>query len=412
MAPDEIMSAIEAVWRSRQSPQVQSYLEHHNIPPESLHMGVIVQEMVESQVAGVAFSKNPMTGLNEVIVEAVQGSGVALVQSGLTPRRWVNKWGTWTQQPEDEEIPLAVIEQVVRETKSIARAVGKAVDLEWVYDGETLYWVQMRPITTLDVPVYSHKIPREMLPGIIKPLVWSVNIPMVNSVWVRILTEMIGPNEIDPLSLAGHFYYRVYFNMAAIGQILELMGMPRETLELMMGLEVEGPEKPSFKPSAHTYTLLPRMLRFAVNKLRFETGIASHLSTARSEFESLPEADSESLDEERLLEVVDRNWALVQQTAYYNILIPLLGMMYARMFRGQLASAGVDPETVDLVGGMPGREQYDPAPHLARLNAQYRALDPAIQAVVAEGGYAALATHAQAAPFWRASTPLSPSLAT
>ncbi len=39
---------------------------------------------------------------------------------------------------------------------------------------------------------------REMLPGLIKPLIWSVNIPLVNGAWVRILTELIGPNTLDP----------------------------------------------------------------------------------------------------------------------------------------------------------------------------------------------------------------------
>ena len=33
--------------------------------------------------------------------------------------------------------------------------------------------------------IYSNKISRELLPGMIKPLVWSINIPVVNSSWKK-----------------------------------------------------------------------------------------------------------------------------------------------------------------------------------------------------------------------------------
>ncbi len=394
---DGIVRAVESVWNGARSADVQTYLERHGTPPQHLKMAVIVQEMVQPQVAGVSFSRNPMTGLNEVIVEAVKGSGAAIVQAGITPQRWVSKWGTWLQKPDGEEIPLALIEQVVRQTKAISQAYGKPVDLEWVYDGTTLYWVQVREITALNVPIYSDRIPREFLPGIIKPLIWSVNVPLVNGAWVRLFTELIGPNTLDPLSLAGHFYYRAYFNMGTIGQIFELLGMPRETLELMLGLEVEGPEKPSFRPSAKTYALLPKVLRFLVDKLRFERRLQPFLAEAKAGFENLSGAPAQAESEVELLDAIDRNYKLAQEAAYYNIVVPLMAMAFSRLLKGQLARAGVDFEAVDLTGGMPEMEQFDPTPHLARLHEHYRALDPALQALTAEGRYDELRGRQEAA---------------
>lgn len=40
-----------------------------------IEMAVILQEMVEPVASGVAFSKHPVTGLNEIVVEAVAGQG-------------------------------------------------------------------------------------------------------------------------------------------------------------------------------------------------------------------------------------------------------------------------------------------------------------------------------------------------
>ena len=77
---------------------------------------------------------------------------------------------------------------------------------------------------------------REVLPGLIKPLTWSVNVPVVNGAWVDLITEAIGPNQIRPERLARQFGYRAYFDMGALGDVFVAMGMPRDSLELLLGL--------------------------------------------------------------------------------------------------------------------------------------------------------------------------------
>jgi pyruvate,water dikinase len=190
---DEILQAIWSIWATTRSPAVQAYLGQKGFGIQDLKMAAIIQEMVSARVSGVAFSKNPITSLDEVLVEAVRGSGEALVQGGVTPDRWINKWGAWTTMPDKppngQGIAHEIIEVVVRQTKEIAKAYGRPVDLEWVYDGREITWVQLRAITSLDVPIYSNRISKEVFPGIIKPLIWSVNVPLVNGAWARLFTE-------------------------------------------------------------------------------------------------------------------------------------------------------------------------------------------------------------------------------
>jgi phosphohistidine swiveling domain-containing protein len=376
---EEILEAIRHVWDATQSPSIRAYLEQKGSGSQELKMAVIIQEMVSAQVSGVAFSKNPITGLDEVLVEAVRGTGEALVQDGVTPQRWVSKWGTWTDIPGDATdgpgIPLELIDKVVRQTKAIARAHGRPVDLEWVYDGHQVNWVQMREITTLDIPIYSNRLSREVFPGVIKPLVWSVNVPLVNGAWVALFTEVIGPNDIQPEALSGRFYSRAYFDMAALGQIFEMLGLPRETLELLIGIEAEGPERPSFKPSAKTYRLLPRMLRFGLDKVRFSRKIETFLPAMGSEFRPFELRRGEELSEDHLLERIDRLCPLVQETAYYNTVIALLMRVYNRMLKGQLGRLGVHFESFDLTSGTREPERFEPNAQLARLSREVRALD-------------------------------------
>jgi pyruvate,water dikinase len=399
---DEILQAIWSVWSTTRSPATEAYLERSGHAIDDLKMAVVIQEMVPPQISGVAFSKNPITGLDEVLVEAVRGHGTALVQEGVTPGQWINKWGTWTHVPDEPDdgsgIELALIAEVVRETKEIARAYGRPVDLEWVYDGDTVHWVQLREITSLDIPVYSNRISREVFPGLIKPLIWSVNMPLVNGAWVTMLSELIGPNEIEPEDLAGYFYSRAYFNMAALGQVFALLGLPRETLELLMGIEVEGPERPSFRPSPRSYTLLPRMLRFGLDKVRFARKVDAFLPVMEKEFRDFHARPAAGLSEAQLLDEIDRLYPLAQEAAYYNIVTPLLMQVYNRILKGQLSRMNVDFESFDLTGGMEELERFEPNAHLADLHRRYSALDEDVQAQVQEGGYAQLATLPEAEP--------------
>jgi phosphohistidine swiveling domain-containing protein len=402
---DGILQAIWSIWATTESPAIQAYLGQNGAAIRDLQMAVLIQEMVFPQVSGVAFSKNPITGLDEVVVEAVRGSGEALVQEGVTPERWINKWGTWTSLPGDSNdgqgIELDLVEKVVRQAKEIARAYGRPVDLEWVYDGHEVQWVQLREITSLDVPIYSNRISKEVFPGIIKPLIWSVNVPLVNGAWVALLTELIGPNDIEPEDLAGYFYSRAYFNMGALGQVFELLGLPRETLELLMGIEVEGPERPSFRPSPNTYALLPRMLRFGLDKARFARRVETFLPAMEEGFQAFQEKQVGKLGEEQLLGEIDRLYPLAQETAYYNIVTPLLMQVYDRILKGQLGRLDVDFESFDLTGGMQELERFEPNVHLARLYRLYSALDEDLRARIGDSRYEQLSTLTGAEPLKR-----------
>jgi pyruvate,water dikinase len=359
-------------------------------------MAVIIQEMVSARVSGVAFSKNPITGLDEVLVEAVRGSGEALVREGVTPDRWINKWGAWTTTPDEppngQAIALELVEDVVRQTKEIAKAYGRPVDLEWVYDGHEVTWVQLRAITSLDVPIYSNRIAKEVFPGIIKPLIWSLNVPLVNGAWVKLFTELIGPNDIEPESLAGCFYSRAYFNLAGLGQVFELLGLPRETVELLMGMEAEGPEPPSLKPSPKTYALLPRMLRFGLDKTRFARKIEAFLAAMEAKLQAFFDSPAAELTEEQLLEEIDRLYPLVQESAYYNTVAAMSMRVYNRILKGQLDRMGVEFESFDLTDGMHELQRFEPNAHLARLHQLYSALDQDLRARVRESRYEQLST--------------------
>lgn len=388
---EQVVEAIREVVNWNSSEQLRSYVERSSLEREAIVMNVIVQEMVSPVYSGVVFTCNPLTGLNETIVEAVSGRGDALVQDGVTPERWVDKWGTWIEKPDSADGSGALMKRVVAEAKKIARVYGKAVDLEWVYDGTDIYWLQLREITALNYPdVYSNHIPKEFLPGIIKPLVWSINIPLVNGAWIRLFTEMIGKNDIDPLRLARSFYYRAYFNMGVIGSIFKELGMPAETLELLLGIEVEGPDKPKFKPTSKTFRKLPRLTIFFIDKLLFGRRARKKIPQFREQSKNFDIDDLTTMEPDKIMKRIDALYGFNSEIAYYNIVIPLLMSLYNRLMTSSLKKIGIAADSLNIVEGISEIKRLDPNYELKRLHAVFSELPVNERSFIAAEGYSGL----------------------
>jgi phosphohistidine swiveling domain-containing protein len=389
---DQVLQAVCAIWESTRSPGVLSYLHKVSDSNEPLKMAVIIQDMINPVLSGVSFSKNPITGLDEVVVEAVRGSGTALVQEGVTPFRWVNKWGRWVTRPDEPGIPLDLIQDVADQTRSISRLLGKDVDLEWVYDGTNLYWLQLRDITALgNTNIYSNRIAKEMTPGMIKPLVWSVKVPIPASVWIGFFKELLGKVDVDPSDLAHAFYYRAYFNMGVFGRIFDTMGMPRESLEIMMGVSPPGADKPKFMPRMNMRMLrrMPHMLSFAWDKWSYTRQVEADYNRIKADAAKYPLSPSPDLSEAQLLGVIDELIILNRRSTYETTVTILLMQFYNRMLKSRLEQVGVEFQQFALTEDMPTLAQYEPHASLQTLNRQYCLLSPDLQDSIRLSDYAA-----------------------
>ena len=395
-----IAQAVQSVWDTAQAEGVQIYLQRSMQPVPQLLMAVIIQEMVEPVLSGVSFSRNPITGVEETIVEAVRGAGTQLVQSGITPMRWVSRWGTLMEKPGDEQLPDGVIEQIVQQTNQIAHRLRRDIDLEWVYDGQTLYWVQLRDITALwEGDVYNNQIAREMMPGLIKPLVWSVSSPIHARQWVRILNELVGDTHIQAQRLVKAFHYHAYFNMGQFGRVFASLGMPRDSLERMMGMLPPGVSRPKFMPGLSFLPKLPRVIRFVLDKLRFGSRAEReylHIQKEARAFSGPLDADDSPSD---LLEWVDQIVRLQEKISYNTILSILLMQIYNALLRRHLKARGVDLSQFDLTDQWESLQAFDPNLQLADLNTRYRVLEPQLQVRLSQGDLQALHQEAGLSDF-------------
>ena len=117
----------------------------------SADVAVVIQRQVHATRAGVAFSRDPVTGADEVVIECALGGGEAVVAGLVTPDRYRVSEGVVRARAagdmrtlRDDEVQ-ALVELVQRAEEGF----GIPVDVEFCFEGRTLWLVQCRPITTL-----------------------------------------------------------------------------------------------------------------------------------------------------------------------------------------------------------------------------------------------------------------------
>ncbi len=373
---DEIMKAIEAVWQSIYGERVVAYAGKVNRSIDAVRMAAIIQEMVYPELSGVAFTKNPVTGMDEIIVESVAGSGDELVQRGLTPDRWVYKWGNWIELPENR-VKQPVIEQVTAQAINIAKKYGRPVDLEWVYDGGTIYWLQLREITALKgINVYSNRIAKEFLPGIIHPLIWSVNIAVVNYSWKKLFIELIGnaARNIEIDRLAKSFYYRAYFNMGVVGDVFQILGMPRESIEIIMGLGVPSGKATRMKPGIKTLRYIPSLVRFFISKALFFRRMDRFLISQKRKYDRYHGEDISRLSMRETQSCIDDLMKLNTGSSYFVIVSQLTMGLYNMLLKTYLGKLGIDIRTISFSAERRALVDIDVDYHFSQLHEKYLAL--------------------------------------
>jgi len=383
-----VVQAIQEVWETASSSRVRSYMEKMETGEPHIFMAVIIQEMVPPQWSGIAFTRNPLTGSNETVIEALEGTGDALASKGATPFRWIVRGGTLIRPPKQVQLPDGIIQKIARHAEKIARRYTKPVDLEWCYDGRSVYWLQLREITALEtVDVYTNMFSKEFLPGIIKPLVWSINIPLVNGAWKELITEFIGPNDIDVSRLAKAFYYRAYFNTGVLGSLCEKLGFPYECLHTLAIGSDDASRKISYRPGPGSLRYIFRIILFVLDKTRFSSRVRRFLPVMWEKIKNYTTHDLPALSETQLLERVDYLLSLTKKTCYFYLVTPLIMFSYTYVLRRLLRRSKLDLKSIDLTKDMEELQEFEPTHHLTKLHEQFAALDPGLRKKVKASAY-------------------------
>lgn len=176
----DLATTLKDLWASLWEERVVSYTVRQ-IRRTAPRMAVVIQQMVEAQSAGVAYSIHPVTGRsNQVTINAVPGLAAPLVDGTVKPDQYVvevthegqpirvrrrvlahhtqqlvvSKEGLQVERFDDtahiqSSLTDAQLFFLTQTTKHAEQAFGHPIDLEWAFDAGQLWIVQARPITTV-----------------------------------------------------------------------------------------------------------------------------------------------------------------------------------------------------------------------------------------------------------------------
>lgn len=281
VSPAKVGPAVTAVWNSAFSERVRAYRAQHQLTGTPRPPAVLIQRMVRSEAAGVAFGADPISGRRDVaIVSAVPGLGTALVNGERDADTWhVDVSGRILQCQLATHTPDSPVGKTHPEGRSTAtppspsptltdlqvRAVAQLVrragelqgcpqDVEWAMENGQLYLLQSRPITTSVDPgalnIWDNSNIIESYSGVTRPLTFSFAQRAYTGVYRQFCQMLAVPkhrilaHESTFRNMLGLIRGRVYYNLLNWYRVLALLPgftLNRRFMEQMMGVKEELP---------------------------------------------------------------------------------------------------------------------------------------------------------------------------
>lgn len=240
---ENLLENLKKCWLSLLAPRAIAYSSKHDAG-ENISMGVVIQQMVPAQAAGVAFTAHPVTGdTARIIVEADSGLGEDLVSGRVTPDNYVIEKTNLqiskkTAAGDAQLLSDSEIKHLAHLIARIEAHFGFPVDVEWAKAGRDFFIVQSRPITALAYAtfnesaetVYSNMNIAEVLPGVIPPLSTDMILHIIGPAIIKLL------NLPENTELARTIKGRLYFNVTNLkAALVQLSGSEDIDITALLG---------------------------------------------------------------------------------------------------------------------------------------------------------------------------------
>lgn len=326
----ELIRAVKACYASLWGRRAVSYRKEKGYDKADTALAVVIQKMVNSDIAGVLFTMNPASGnKEEVLINASYGLGESVVSGAVSPDELIcDREGhllksvigqketqvvyadTQTKTVEvlpEERQKLSIsgqqIKQLVEKSLEIEAHYGMPMDIEWAFAEDQLYILQARAVTTGTGSVAS----AERIDETAMPPIMPVNRKMRQSLMFML--------EKEPFA-----YYPLDFDFAMI------LGGQKQVIFAEAGLEMDN----NCQMNEDGFMLLPSV-KFKVNRNIFHMGtvikgVKQHADNLRIMKDCLAEAepkiheaaqrDTTVLTLKECEEYLEKLHELITETAY------------------------------------------------------------------------------------------------
>ncbi|MFX0092487.1 MAG: PEP/pyruvate-binding domain-containing protein [Candidatus Hodarchaeota archaeon] len=239
---EELLQAIYTVRQSRLSERVQVYSKAKGMD-FSHEIAVVVQEMVPSTLSGVVFTRDPITGANQIVGNYIHGLGEKLVSGEVDAYEFSLQRPKGRYKGPEEFKQYA--QRLYKLALNVEKKLGNPQDIEWAIANNKLYLLQSRPITTL----IAHDSERgEMNATFTGDYLWTnmmdevfpiPTTPSTCSIW-QIVFDMMTFGDIPGFQ---HIAGRPYLNYSMMySMLLKLLRSPKKVQTMLKEMVGSVPE--------------------------------------------------------------------------------------------------------------------------------------------------------------------------
>lgn len=243
----EVAAHVLKVWHSGFASRSEAYRKERGMETGQRVPAVLVQKMVQSEVAGVCFSADPVTSdRTRCVISAIQGLGDRLVSGEEDGETYQVLDSGTLEKPSPALLTDAQAREVAALARGCERFFGLPQDIEWGIEKGKLYLLQSRPITTLEeVTWWDNSNIIESYSGVTTPLTFSFASRAYRTVY-RHFVRMLGVSD-SKIQQNGHVFDvmiglvqgRIYYNLSNWYHVLGMLpgfSINRKFMEQMMGV--------------------------------------------------------------------------------------------------------------------------------------------------------------------------------
>lgn len=255
---DAVLERVKRCWASLWTDRAISYRHRQGFAHDDVLLAVVVQEMFPSEVAGVMFTANPITGdTREIFLNTSWGLGEAIVSGRVNPdqyivlkdgyaikERVINQKLVMTARRDDgigsietevpghlrgaETLTEAQIRELAEIGKRIERHYGFPQDIEWGFSQGRFAILQSREVTAADID-FPEGMEAWQTPGALAGLYderWT---------WSRAYSDEVqtGPSSPYFYSILERGMTMIKWNMLEFTDTEEWLGYTRENFRDM-----------------------------------------------------------------------------------------------------------------------------------------------------------------------------------
>ena len=284
----QIQDSLLRCWASAHSERNIAYRRAHGLESNAIRMAVIIQKMLNSETAGVAFSRNPMraSDRDHLLISSVWGQGQGLVNGEIdadhfevhrdslvcnariaektqvlmcSPTGGLQTMAVSADKIMRPSLTQAQIEEVARTVLRLEQDFASPQDFEWAYADGQLYCLQTRPITNLppaalfnpqvngaEATIWDNSNIIESYCGVTTPLTFTHVNRCYREVYFQFCRLMGVPENVirnhEPMfqNMLGLIRGRIYYNLVNWYRLVFLFpgaASNKAFMETMMGVK-------------------------------------------------------------------------------------------------------------------------------------------------------------------------------